>query len=175
MNTGRIIEVLNQPEIAKINRVTGDIFVSSNIWHQLPEDEKEFVLLHERGHLEKQTPDEYAANAYAIENFAPAGELNNQQLGKKIMVMRSILDKADDNFSNFTFQDIGAGIGSVFQNLSVLGIGSKGRAREAAASVQLINAQAANNAEKAKQTTKLVVIAGAFLLVITVLILTLKK
>lgn len=173
MRTSRITEVKNQPEIAKINRLTGEIFVSSDIWHQLEDSEREYVLLHEQGHLVLQTPDEYAANAYAIKNFAPIGELNNSELGKKIMVMQSILDKADDNFSSFS--GIGEAVNSVFQNLSVLGIGSKARAREAAANAAIIQQQQQAAAASTKATTKALLIAGAMILVLTVIILTLKK
>ena len=93
--------VPGQTEIAKVNRKTGTLYLSTEIWNQLPESEKNYVLLHEQGHLKLQTNDEFAANGYAISHFAQAGTFTNRELGQKILVMRSILDKADGQTSNF--------------------------------------------------------------------------
>lgn len=175
MKTRKIIEVPEQLEIAKINRKTGDIFVSSGIWDRLPPEEKEFVLLHEDGHLLLQTTDEYQANAYAIDKFVPEDVLTNQQLGQRILIMRSILDKADDNFSPFAADSISQTVGVIFQNLPLLGIGSKARVKESAANIELLNAQGKISSEKSKATTKAIIIGGTMLLVLAVIILTLKK
>lgn len=175
-NAFRKVVMANQPEIAKVNRKTGVLYLNQNIWQGLPTDQKEFVLLHEAGHLNLKTADEFAANKYAVSKFSPVGELTKDELGQRIVVMREILDKADNGFYNPESETspfawgavIGGAVNGIFSNLSVLGVGSKARQQEADAAIKF-------ETEKSKQQQKTVMIAGIILTVITTLILTLRK
>jgi hypothetical protein len=170
-----VLMVPGQPEIAKVNRKTGTLYLSSEIWNQLPEAEKDYVLDHEDGHLTLQTNDEFAANKYAIGKFAQAGTFTNRELGQKIMVMRSILDKADGQTSNFGGDAIAGAVGGIFNNLSILGIGSKSRIKEAQANAALYASQAKVDATKSKSTITMLLIGGALLIVGVVVFFTLRK
>jgi hypothetical protein len=178
----KVIMVPGQPEIAKVNRSTGFLYLSDSIWKGLPESEKAFVLFHENGHLKLQTADEFAANSYAVDHFLGVRTFTNKELAQKIMVMRSIFDKADGQTSNFTgpvTEAVSSAVGSIFQNLSVLGIGSKARQNEAAANAaaqsQVYSAQAAAAVEKSKSTMTIIVVAGVLLIVGLAIYFTLKK
>jgi hypothetical protein len=170
----KVIMQSGQPEIAKVNRKTGVLYLSSDIWDRLPSDQKDFVLFHEEGHLRLQTADEFAANAYAVNKFTKAGTFSKQGLGQKIMVMREILSKAGP-VSPFSVDDIKGAV----QTLSVLGIGSKGRAREATANAQaqavVYQAQAEAAEAKGKSVANALLVIGAFAVVITVIYLILRK
>lgn len=164
----RVIIDHGQAEIAKVNLKTRTLTLSPGIWKGLPADEKEFVLLHEKGHLEMQTADEFAANKYAVGQFMKVGTFTNKELGQRIMVMRSILDKADGKTASFT-ADIAAGAASgIMQTLSVLGIGSKARIREAeataAANAAIYDAQAKATEAKSKSTVKILVVSGIIII-----------
>lgn len=152
----------NQAEIAKVNRVDKTLYLNSEIWKGLPEDQREFVLLHEKGHLELQTADEFEANSYAVKNFAPVRTLTNAQLGQRIIVMRNILTPRESGF------DIGGILGSVGNSLAVLGIGSDARAKAA-------ETQAKIDEKKSNKTIIMGVLAGVFLIVGITLYFTLKK
>ena len=172
--------VHDQPEIAKVNRKTGVLYLNSDIWNRLPSDQKNFVLFHEAGHLNLQTADEFKANAYAVGKFAPAGTFPSKELGQKITVMKEILDKADDNQTSPFAAELAAGtLSSLFSNLAVWGIGSKARQNEtetkAAANVAILGAQSELEAEKAKQRTKILLVAGVFVLITVITFLTLRK
>jgi hypothetical protein len=169
----KVIYDPNQAEIAKVNRVNKTLFINSDIWKGLPADQREFVLLHEKGHLELQTADEYKANQYAVGQFAPVGTLTSSELGKRIVVMRNILTPQVSGF------DIGGLLGGVTQGLAVLGIGSGARKAEtaanAAAQAQIIDAQSKADSKKTNTTIIVGVLVGVILIVIVVLYLTLKK
>lgn len=170
----------NQKEIARINRNTGVLSLNRSIWTGLPTDQKEFVLLHEQGHLVMKTPNELEANKYAIRNFVKAGELSNRELGQKIIVMRDILDKADDNpESGFTSELISSAGSGILSGLAVLGIGSKARAKEAAATadaqIQLLTAETEASKVSSKNMVKILLIVGVIALVGGVTYITLRK
>lgn len=175
----KVIMVHDQKEIAKVNRKTGVLYLDSKIWDSLPANEKEFVLWHENGHLQLDTADEFKANAYAVKNFVNAGSFKNDDLGKKIMVMRSILKKADEPTSNLTAELAAGAASGIMQTLSILGVGSKARQAEAekkaAADISIIQAQSAADILKSNTTTKIVIIAGVLLIVGLVLFFTLKN
>lgn len=178
-NFKRVIMVHGQPEIAKVNLKTKGLYLSDSIWDGLPKDEKDFVLFHEDGHLELNTADEFAANKYAVGKFLKAGTFTNKELGQRIMVMRSILDKADGKTASFT-ADIAAGAASgIMQTLSVLGIGSKARIREAeataAANATIYEAQAKAAEVKSKNTLKILVVAGVLIIVAVAIYFKLRK
>lgn len=92
--------------IAQVDRSTFELFINPRIWSTLDPEQKEYVLLHEKGHLILQSPDEYAANNYAVEHFF-AGELTESEFNRKIIVLSELFTDAkstfqhDDNRSNF--------------------------------------------------------------------------
>ena len=166
----------NQAEIAKVNRVDKTLYINSDIWKGLPVEEREFVLLHEAGHLVLQTADEFEANAYAVSQFAPVKTLTNGQLGQRIVVMQSILTPRESGFA----ADLVAGaLSSITNVLPVLGIGSKSRQAElnanVAAQTQLIAAQSKADAKKATNNLIIGVLAGVILIVMGSLYFILKK
>ena len=166
----------NQAEIAKVNRVDKTLYLNPLIWKGLPADQREFVLLHEKGHLELQTADEYEANQYAVGKFVPVRTLTNSELGQRIQVMRSILTPRESGFA----ADLVAGaLSSITNVLPVLGIGSKARMNEtaanAAAQSQIIAAQAKADAKKANTNIIIGVLAGVILIVMGSLYFILKK
>jgi hypothetical protein len=175
----KVFLIPGQTEIAKVDRKNGSLYLSSKIWAGLPASEKNFVLYHEEGHLKLDTADEWKANAYAVGKFASAGNFTNKELGQKIMVMRSILDKADGQTTPFT-ADVAAGAASgIMQTLSVLGIGSKARQAEAAATAAanstIYEAQAKAETAKSKGITTILLVAGGIILIGLIIYLTLRK
>ena len=140
----KVIYDPNQSEIAKINRNDGTLYINSKIWKGLPANEREFVLLHEKGHLNLQTADEFQANEYAVSHFVPVRTLTNQELGKRIVVMKTILNKGQEAAESGFSLDF---VGDIAKVLPVIGIGSKSRQEEAAA-----NAAAQQTVAAAKQT-----------------------
>lgn len=175
----RVIMAVGQPEIANVNLKTGTLYLSDKIWPLLPSQEKDYVIFHEEGHLKLQTTDEYAANSYAVGKFLKAGTFTNKELGQKIMVMRSILDKADGQTANFTAELAAGATSGIMQTLSVLGIGSKARIKEAqanaAANSTIYEAQAKAAAAKSNSITKIVLIAGVLVIVAIAIYFTLRK
>jgi len=174
-----MVQSSTQPEIAKVNRKTGVLYLSDDIWNRLPSAEKDFVLLHEEGHLKLQTADEFRANQYAIGKFLSSGTFSNKQFGQKIMVMRSALDKADGVVSSNFTAELGGSASGIMQTLSVLGVGSKSRQNEAkanaAAAVQVYDAEAKAAAKKAKSTQTIILIVSALALVGLITFFVLRK
>ena len=172
----KVIYDPNQAEIAKVNRVDKTLFINSEIWKGLPAGQREFVLLHEKGHLVLQTADEFEANKYAVGQFAKAGTLTNAELGQRIVVMRDILTPRE---SGFLAEAIAGAVTGISQALPVLGIGSKARQQEMAANVaaqsQLIAAQSKADEKKASTNLIMVVLAGVILIVMGSLYFILKK
>lgn len=172
--------VPGQVEIAKVNRKSGTLYLSSEIWNRLPQAEKNFVLYHEEGHLKLQTNDEFAANKYAIGKFISAGQFTNREFGQKLMVMKSILNKADtEKVSPFVAELVAGAVTPITQALPVLGIGSKARIKEtqatAAANAKIYEAQAAAANSKSKSIQNIVLIVGALLVVAVAIYFILRK
>lgn len=175
-----VVMVPDQPEIAKVNRKSGTLYLSSKIWKGLPSDQKEFVLHHEDGHLRLDTADEFQANKYAVNKFLGPRSFTNKELGQKIVVMREILSKADETAGFTGIADAVAGAtGGILQSLSVLGVGSKSRQQEAAANAaaasQLYTAQATAAAAKSKSTLIIIGVAGAIIIFGLIIYLKLRK
>jgi hypothetical protein len=172
----KVVYVKDQKEIAKVNRADRSLYISSEIWKGLPADQREFVLLHEKGHLELKTADEFEANRYAVKEFAPVGTLTSSELGKRIVVMRNILTPRE---SGFLAEAIAGAVGGITKVLPVLGIGSQSRINEteaaAAAQSQIIEAQAKADSKKSNTTIIVVVLVGVLLIVMGSLYLILKK
>lgn len=175
----KVIYDASQPEIAKVNRLDGTLYLNSQIWKGLPAEQQEFVLLHEEGHLNLQTTDEFEANAYAVSKFAPMTALTNSELGKRIVVMREILTPRELAESAFLIEGIIGAVSGIFQSLPMLGIGSGARqsemATQAAANVSIIDAQSKANAKKNQTNIIIGVLAGVVLIVIITLYFTFKK
>jgi hypothetical protein len=172
----KVIYDPNQKEIAKVNRQNGTLYLNSKIWKGLPENEKEFVLLHEKGHLDLQTRNEFEANSYAVSKFAPSRTLTNQELGKRIVVMKTILDKGQEAAeSGFSFDFLG----DIAKVLPVIGVGSKARQEETAANAtaqqQLIDAQSKADAKKSNTYVIIGALVGVLLIVGVTIYFTLKK
>jgi len=175
----------SQNEIARVNRLTGVLYLKPQIWDHLPQAEKNFVLLHEEGHVILQTADEFTANRYAISHFAPVQTLSNRELGQRIVVMRDILTPGKENqISGFSggidpVSNVAGAIGSIFESLPMLGIGSKSRqteiAAQAAAQQQIIAAQEKAAQEKSNQTLVIASVGGAILVVLVVIYFIFKK
>lgn len=167
-------------DIARVNRATGVLYLNQSIWGKLTAGEREFVLLHENGHLELQTASEYEANSYAINKYCPVQTLNNAELGKRIQVITEITDPeryilgADPvaHLGVDPISNIAGAVGDIFKTLPMIGIGSKSRMKEQ-------NAAAANQLKlidaSGKSKTTLIVVGGVFLVVIIVLIFVFKK
>jgi hypothetical protein len=180
-----------QKEIARVNRATGVLYLKPQVWDHLPESQKNFVLLHEEGHLNLQTKDEFTANAYAVKNFLPIQTLTNKELGAKIVVMQSILTpgkenpKAANDPSNFSgfgidpVSNIAGAVGSIFESLPMMGIGAKARneatAAQAAAQATIISAQAEADSKKKSNQLIILIVGGSLVLAGLVLFFVMKK
>lgn len=174
-----------QKEIARVNRIDGTLYLKPQIWDNLPQGEKDFVLWHEKGHIVLQTTDEYKANKYAVKNFLPSHTLSNPELKARITIMQSILTPGREKPSPISgygvdpVSNIAGAIGSIFESLPVLGIGSKARIKEQQAAAQaqgeIIAAQSAAE-EKARKTYMVWgILAAAFILVMVILYFVLRK
>ena len=77
--------------IAQVNRVTRELFIDPDKFNALRSDQHRlYVLLHEAGHIDLNTADEYLANQYAVKKFMPVGELTNEEFGRRILVLSDI-------------------------------------------------------------------------------------
>jgi len=175
--------------VAQVNRITGDLFINPSIWPQLPTEVKEFVMYHEDGHLRLQTPDEYEANKYAVGKFMQAGTLNDEEFGRRIVVLSEILgDKGRETYfkdapevSNMgidPISNIAGAIGDLFKVIPVL-FGSKKRIAEAdnytENQLKILDAQG-DLMDKSNQSTQtILIVGGMFLVVLLVLFLTLNS
>lgn len=80
--------------IAQVDRNTGELFINPTIWAQLTTDKRDFILLHEKGHLQLQTADEYQANHYAVEHYF-AGQLSEDEFGRRIVILSELLSDTE--------------------------------------------------------------------------------
>lgn len=154
--------------IAQVDRATGTLSINPQIWNRLTGLEKEYVLLHEGGHLNLMTADEFKVNKYAIEKFIPVQTLTDAELGKRIIVLSQITDPANYVSGNFV-SDI---LGAANDTLSIIGVGNKQRAADAAAAAS--NAVLIENTKSAN-TTKIIIIGGMLVIVIVVMFFIFKK
>ena len=58
---------------AKVNRRTGEMFLSRKHCSRLPKEQVLFIMLHEKAHAELQTTNEYEADAHAFKEYAALG------------------------------------------------------------------------------------------------------
>ncbi len=58
---------------ARVNRVTGELFINRKIWPKLNKAKRMFILLHEAGHADLQTRSEMEADEYAFNNYVGMG------------------------------------------------------------------------------------------------------
>jgi len=164
-----------QTDIARINRQTGVLYLNPSIWKSLTADEREFVLLHEEGHLHLQTASEYQANKYAIGKYINVKNLTNAELGKRIQVVTEITDPTR-YVSNYNGVDpLGqaiATVGDIFKTLPMIGVGSGSRDNSE-------NNKSANDllriAASGKNQKQLIIIGGSFMLVMLIVLLIFKS
>lgn len=144
--------------IARINRLTGDLYINPEVWGKLGPLHKEYILLHEQGHFDLKTPDEFRANQFAIKRFIQKAKFVDDY-GHRITVMSDLL--MNDNYSDFTVDAIAGAVGSVFNVLPSLGIGSKSRIAEAEANANLVkqNFIGATELQKAKTESTIYIIS----------------
>ncbi len=55
---------------ARVNRLTGEIFLNARVWNKLPDGFKKFILAHEEGHYVLQTTNEIEADNFAFNQLA---------------------------------------------------------------------------------------------------------
>ena len=79
------------PSIARINRETGELSLNPKLWDRYTPEQKHVILLHEQGHFMLQTPSEVEANRHAISEFLQQGELTDQEFGRRITVLSTVL------------------------------------------------------------------------------------
>jgi len=63
-------EPLNSNTPACVNRLTGKITINTNRWQEIPENLRDFILEHEKGHYLEQTKSEIDADNYAFRQLA---------------------------------------------------------------------------------------------------------
>lgn len=169
--------------VAQVDRTTGELFIDPSIWKNLPAEVKDYVLLHEDGHITLQTADEFQANKYAIGRFMERGTLTDQEFGRRIVVLSEILGEKgrtsyfkSANVSNFDpstlITSISGSLSSIFNNLPALGVGSFSRRAEG-------QQQATNafilQAKSAKATNTMIMMVGGFAIIIVVILVLFKK
>jgi hypothetical protein len=61
----------NTPAI--VNRKTGAMFINQKKWKNIPFNERMFIILHELGHIVKNTKNEFEADQFAFQEYAKLG------------------------------------------------------------------------------------------------------
>ena len=79
---------------ASCNRKKQIIYLNDSIWNQIPESLQKIIILHEQGHIIKNTSSEILADEYAYEHFAGS---EPKSLKNLINVFDNYLDLMDEN------------------------------------------------------------------------------
>ena len=79
---------------ARVNRLTGEIFLNMDIWETLPEAYQNFILAHEEGHYYAQTTNELLADHYAFMKMAGK---ESESLKNSVNTILDILPGTSDN------------------------------------------------------------------------------
>jgi hypothetical protein len=58
---------------AKVNRHTGEMFLSAEDMRELPFEQRLMIMLHEKGHVVLQTTNEFEADAWATKEYLKMG------------------------------------------------------------------------------------------------------
>ncbi len=66
---------------ATVNRRTGEMYISARRWRTMTPDQRLFMILHEYGHVELQTTDEFEADRYALDHYAYTGRSLKNAVG----------------------------------------------------------------------------------------------
>lgn len=74
---------------ARVNRLTGAVFLNAETWHKLSESAQKFILAHEEGHFCKQTRSEFQADKYAFNKIAGK---ENKSLRKILHTINTTLE-----------------------------------------------------------------------------------
>ena len=61
------------PTPARCNRRTGEIWINDSVWYTIPPAHRMFILLHEYGHIQLNTSDELAVDAFASKLYVQMG------------------------------------------------------------------------------------------------------
>jgi|GEM_PF-6357293 len=162
--------------IARINRNTGDLILNPEEWAKLSPSHRDFVLLHEEGHYKLQTPSEFEANNYAVAKYIEKAKFTDDY-GHRIVVMSDLI--ANGEYSDFAVDPVSAisnAVGSIFNVLPNLGIGTKARIKEAKAQEDLIKLQAeSNDVLMWSKTTNTIVIISVVALISLVIYIVYAK
>jgi hypothetical protein len=73
---------------ARVNRVTGALYINTEVFNKLPVEHQTFVLLHEEGHVVLNSTDEYAVDSYAFDKYVQLG----YSLKQAVMALTSVLN-----------------------------------------------------------------------------------
>lgn len=157
---------------ARINRRTGELFLNKKTWHNIPDEHKTIILLHEKGHLERNTASEGEANNYAIEKYLHHAK-RHRDFTPRLQHLAEIystnkIENMHANFDPLTLAASAGAIGGIINTLPALGVGSKARQRELSKQIEL-------DQKRSQQQTILIAAAGLILLIIIIVILKLRK
>ncbi len=73
------VEIIHVPHLdgnptpARCNRRTGEIWINDSVWPTIKPEHRMFILLHEYGHIQLNTSDELAVDAYASDLYIKLG------------------------------------------------------------------------------------------------------
>ena len=174
----KITMVSGMDSPATVNRKTGELFLSYEMWPKIPIQQKAFIVFHELGHLALQTTNEFRADDFAIRQIA----YNRFPLSGSIKSMLAHLDETipehkmrankmyhlaqalDTNYQPLNYQEMSKALETalnkrpIIETNSFLGFGKKAAARKQekrddkqAFKLETIAARAAGRANVAKE------------------------
>lgn len=68
------------PTPARCNRRTGEIWINDSVWCNIKPEHRMFILLHEYGHIQLNSSDELAVDAYASDLYIKLGYSLNESV-----------------------------------------------------------------------------------------------
>ena len=87
-----ITKITHVPDLgntpARVNRRTGEMYVSLRHMRAMPKEHRLFVMLHEQAHVELQTTDEMKADEKAFKEYADMG----YSLNASVKALTRVLD-----------------------------------------------------------------------------------
>ncbi|MDD3739139.1 MAG: hypothetical protein PHP31_07595 [Lentimicrobiaceae bacterium] len=183
--------VNNADYIAQVDHDDNTLAINNDIWQYLNENEKDFVLWHEQGHLRLDTKSEFLANGYAVQKFANSIEVRNpRDLSQKITFLTNqnlyrhpnkviTLDVPQDNKSNIAPILVAAIIGAVGSIggavIQKSNIGQKARQKEATYYAHLEMAKEQQRQENNKKLIIYISIAVVLILITVIVLMRFKK
>lgn len=85
----KVADLGNTP--ARVNRRTGEMFISLKHMLKMPVEHRLFVMLHEQAHVELQTTDEFKADELAFKRYADMG----YSLNAAVKALTRVLDDSN--------------------------------------------------------------------------------